>query len=83
MKEANVAELVQAIIATQMHQGIIVIDTSNQASPVTDKNSSQGMGVIIKHLNLLQQMTSNLALIIHHMRKNTSQGHTLLLKSRS
>ena len=32
------------------------------------------MGVIIKHLKLLQEMTGGLVLIIHHTGKNTSQG---------
>jgi archaellum biogenesis ATPase FlaH len=74
MKGANVAELAQAIIAAQMHQGVIVIDTLNQASPAADENSSQDMGVIIKHLKLLQETTGGLVLIIHHTGKNTSQG---------
>jgi len=74
MKEAYVAELAQTIIATYMHQGVIVIDTLNQASPAADENSSQDMGVIIKHLKLLQEMTGGLVLIVHHTGKNTSQG---------
>lgn len=74
MKAANVVELAQAIISAQMHQGVIVIDTLNQASPAADENSSQDMGVIIKHLKLLQEMTGGLVLIIHHTGKNTSQG---------
>ena len=74
MNKSNVAELAQAIIAAQMHQGVIVIDTLNQASPAADENSSQDMGVIIKHLKQLQEMTDGLVLIIHHTGKNTSQG---------
>jgi hypothetical protein len=74
MNKVNVAELAQAIIAAQMYQGVIVIDTLNQASPAADENSSQDMGVIIKHLKLLQEMTGGLVLIIHHTGKNTSQG---------
>ena len=74
MKEAAVAELAQAIINAQMYQGVIMIDTLNQASPAADKNSSQDMGAIIKHLKLLQEMTGGLVLIIHHTGKNTSQG---------
>ena len=74
MNKTNVAELAQAIIAAQMHQGVIVIDTLNQASPAADENSSQDMGVIIKHLKLLQEMTGGLVLIVHHTGKNTSQG---------
>jgi AAA domain/Primase C terminal 2 (PriCT-2) len=74
LNKANVIELAQTITATQMHQGVIVIDTLNQASPAADENSSQDMGAIIKHLKLLQEMTSGLVLIIHHTGKNTSQG---------
>jgi RecA/RadA recombinase len=74
MKVANVDELAKAIIAAQMHEGVIVIDTLNQASPAADENSSQDMGVIIKHLKLLQETTGGLVLIIHHTGKNTSQG---------
>ena len=74
LNKANVIELAQTITAAQMHQGVIVIDTLNQASPAADENSSQDMGVIIKHLKLLQEMTSGLVLIIHHTGKNTNQG---------
>ena len=74
MNKANVVELAQAIINAQMYQGVIVIDTLNQASPAADENSSQDMGVIIKHLKLLQEATGGLVLIIHHTGKNTAQG---------
>jgi len=74
MNKVNVSELAQVIVAAQMYQGVIVIDTLNQASPAADENSSQDMGVIIKHLKLLQEMTGGLVLIIHHTGKNTSQG---------
>jgi AAA domain/Primase C terminal 2 (PriCT-2) len=40
LNKANVVELAQAIIAAKMHQGVIVIDTLNQASPAADENSS-------------------------------------------
>lgn len=74
MNKANVAELAQVIIDAQIHQGVIVIDTLNQASPAADENSSQDMGVIIKHLKLLQETTGGLVLIVHHTGKNASQG---------
>lgn len=73
-KQANVEELAQAIIKANMHAGVIVIDTLNQASPGADENSSQDMGTIIKHLKLLQEMTGGLVIIIHHTGKNTAQG---------
>jgi hypothetical protein len=74
MKASNVDELAKAIIAAQMHEGVILIDTLNQASPAADENSSQDMGIIIKHLKLLQEITGGLVVIIHHTGKNTSQG---------
>ena len=74
LNKSSVIELTQTITAAQMHQGVIVIDTLNQASPAADENSSQDMGVIIKHLKLLQEITSGLVLIVHHTGKNTNQG---------
>ena len=64
LNKANVIELAQTITNKEMHQGVIVIDTLNQASPAADENSSQDMGVIIKHLKLLQELTGGLVLII-------------------
>jgi len=45
--KANVAELAETITAAQMHHGVIVIDTLNQASPAADENSSQDMGALL------------------------------------
>jgi archaellum biogenesis ATPase FlaH len=74
MKQFEVDALAQAIISHEMHQGLIVIDTLNQASPSADENSSQDMGTIIKHLKRLQEATGGLVLIVHHTGKNTAQG---------
>jgi hypothetical protein len=81
MRVPKVLELAQAIITAQMNRGVIVIDTLNQASPGADENGSQDMGVIIKHLKLLQEMTEGLVLIVHHTGKDKSKGlrgHTSL-----
>lgn len=74
MKQFEVDALAQAIINDEMHQGLVVIDTLNQASPSADENSSQDMGTIIKHLKRLQEATGGLVLIVHHTGKNTAQG---------
>lgn len=74
MKQCDVDALVQAIIDDEMHQGLIVIDTLNQASPSADENSSKDMGTIIKNLKGLQETTGGLVLIVHHTGKNTAQG---------
>jgi hypothetical protein len=74
MKQCDVDALAQAIINDEVHQGLIVIDTLNQASPGADENSSKDMGTIIKHLKGLQEATGGLVLIVHHTGKNTAQG---------
>ncbi len=74
MNQFEVEALSQAIISDEMHHGLIVIDTLNQASPSADENSSQHMGTIIKHLKHLQETTGGLVLIVHHTGKNTAQG---------
>ena len=74
MLRGNVIELANTIIDAQMHQGVIVIDTLNQASPAADENSSHDMGVIIKHLKILQEMTGGLVLVVHHTGKDKSKG---------
>lgn len=74
MKQSHVEALAQTIINDEMHQGLIVIDTLNQASPGADENSSTDMGIIIKHLKLIQEMTAGLVLIVHHTGKDSRQG---------
>ena len=74
MKEGNVVDLAHTINQSRMNQGLIVIDTLNQASPGAEENSSVDMGIILKHLKVLQEMTSGLILIIHHSGKTISQG---------
>ncbi len=70
----EVEELAREINQSNMSQGVIVIDTLNQASPSADENSSKDMGLIINHLKVLQELTESLVLIIHHTGKNTSAG---------
>ena len=74
MNRFQVEELAHEINQSNMSQGVIVIDTLNQASPSADENSSKDMGLIINHLKVLQELTESLVLIIHHTGKNTSAG---------
>jgi hypothetical protein len=70
----QIEELADTIQQVNMTSGVIVIDTLNQASPGSDENSSQDMGIIISHLKMLQELTGSLVLIIHHTGKNTAAG---------
>ena len=74
MKKSDVIQLAQTITVSEMNNGVIVIDTLNQASPTADENASKDMGVILSHLKLLQEVTNGLVLIVHHTGKNTAAG---------
>lgn len=54
--------------------GLIVIDTLNQASPGVDENSVKEISVVINHLKLLQKQTESLTLIVHHSGKDATKG---------
>jgi len=72
--ESEVIALASEIVASKMGGGVIVIDTLNQASPGSDENSSVDMGININRLQLLQELTNGLVIIIHHTGKNVNQG---------
>jgi ABC-type dipeptide/oligopeptide/nickel transport system ATPase component len=72
--ESEVIALASEIVASGMGKGVVVIDTLNQASPGSDENSSVDMGINISRLQLLQELTGGLVLIIHHTGKNAAQG---------
>lgn len=72
--KGEVIDLANQINTENMGNGVIVIDTLNQASPGSDENSSVDMSNNIAHLKLLQELTDGLVIIIHHTGKNTSQG---------
>jgi hypothetical protein len=72
--ESEVIALASEIVAGKMGNGVIVIDTLNQASPGSDENSSVDMGININRLQLLQELTGGLVIIIYHTGKNINQG---------
>ncbi len=72
--ESEVIALASEIVNSGMGKGVVVIDTLNQASPGSDENSSVDMGINISRLQLLQELTGGLVLIIHHTGKNAAQG---------
>jgi len=58
------------------HGGIdvIVIDTMNRASPGIDENASQGMGLVLRGMGLLQKLLGATVIVIHHPGKDPSRG---------
>lgn len=53
---------------------LIVIDTCSQATVGSDENSSQDSGRAVEALNMLQQMTGGLVLLIGHPGKDANKG---------
>lgn len=66
----DLRDLVQAIRAHQMGEGIVIIDTLNRAVPGMDENSSVDMGHAINACKLIQQGVGGLVLLVHQDRKS-------------
>lgn len=60
-------------------QGVILIDTLNQASNGADENSSRDMGQLISAMKYIQQQTDSLVIAVHHATKSAEnqsmRGH--------
>ncbi len=70
----DLRDLVQAIKANQMDEGIVIIDTLNRAVPGMDENSSVDMGNAINACKLIQQGVGGLVLLVHHSGKDATKG---------
>ena len=70
----DLRDLVQAIKANQMGEGIVIIDTLNRAVPGMDENSSVDMGHAINACKLIQQGVGGLVLLVHHSGKDATKG---------
>jgi hypothetical protein len=70
----DLRDLVQAIRANQMGEGIVIIDTLNRAVPGMDENSSVDMGHAINACKLIQQGVGGLVLLVHHSGKDATKG---------
>lgn len=80
--EYAVSNLAEDICAVGADNGLIIIDTLNQATPGIDENSGKDMGAIISSAMHLQKMTGGLVLLVHHTGKDPRQGmrgHSSLL----
>jgi len=73
-QKSDVNALLTELKEKDFKNGLIVIDTLNQASPGVDENSVKEISVVINHLKLLQKETESLTLIVHHSGKDASKG---------
>lgn len=70
----DLRDLVTAIKANQLEQGVVIIDTLNRAVPGMDENSSVDMGQAINACKLIQQGLGGLVLLVHHSGKDATKG---------
>jgi hypothetical protein len=71
---ADVSDLVASLQEANFVNGLIVIDTLNQASPGVDENSVKEISQVLNHLKFIQRETNSLTLIVHHSGKDINRG---------
>jgi hypothetical protein len=53
---------------------VLVIDTLAQSMPGGDENSSESMGKVIAHCQLLHSLTGAMVMLVHHAGKDIARG---------
>ena len=71
---ADVSDLVGSLQEANFVNGLVVIDTLNQASPGVDENSVKDISQVLNHLKFIQRETNSLTLIVHHSGKDLNRG---------
>lgn len=78
----DIEALIEAIRDAGFSDGLVVIDTLNQASPGADENSSRDMGELIAAAKNIQEALGGLVMLVSHVGKDQSRGlrgHSSLL----
>lgn len=77
----NVTQLAEVILEAGGTGAVVVLDTLNRATPGSDENSSQDMGLAVAASKALQAMLGGLVILVHHTGKDATRGmrgHTSL-----
>lgn len=77
-----IVEAFRALAPEAGMPGVIVIDTLARAMGGGDENASQDMGRLIRHADLLRELTGAHVHLVHHSGKDTgkgARGHSSLL----
>lgn len=53
---------------------LVIIDTLAQTAPGGDENSSEDMGLLLRHCRRIQEVTEGLVAIVHHSGKDLTKG---------
>ncbi len=78
----DVVILADELASQGLSDGVVVIDTLNQAAPEANENASEDMGPLIRNAKLLQSLTNGLVVLVHHTGKDATRGlrgHSSLL----
>ena len=67
-------EDVEDLAASLPKRGMLIIDTLNRAAPGLDENSSKDMGILLKGMKRLQEVSGGLVIVVHHTGKEASKG---------
>lgn len=73
-KDGDIEEFAAVLVEQGACNGVIFIDTLNQAAPEADENTSKDMGRIISRAMALQKLTNSLVVLVHHTGKDTGKG---------
>ncbi len=65
---------VEDLAASLPKRGMLIIDTLNRAAPGLDENSSKDMGVLLKGMKRLQEVSEGLVILVHHTGKDADRG---------
>lgn len=76
LEREDVIELAKAIYKQNggIHTSMIVIDTLAQTSTGADENSAKDMGVMMKNVKYLRDLTGSASHLIHHTGKDETRG---------
>lgn len=70
----QVDAFIEAIRAAGFADGVVFIDTLNQAAGGADENSSRDMGELIAALKHIQESLGGLVVVVHHLGKDITRG---------
>ncbi len=72
--DGDIEKFAKVLLENGAGDGVIFIDTLNQAAPEADENTSKDMGRIISRAMRLQELTNSLVILVHHTGKDAGKG---------
>ena len=78
--EKSVRKFIKFIKSINFKNGLIIIDTYNNATPNLEENNSSGTGQVMKHMKAIARVAQSSVMVIHHSDKGVKdyRGSTAL-----